>query len=353
MTWSLSTLGYEYPFPPGDYSETALGQLWASSKVVANICENKTQEIASLLGTAFVARGLIQVVDALGEDGLLRYWGFSYGTLLGATVAAMFPIGWTSFFLMVLSMDTIITIERAFGLILVSDVDQLSSADATFSAILSECIKAGERCALSRVNSTAEELEASLWNLANELRFSPITIGTTIVDYSFIVNLYYLAIKNASIFYIVATLILDILTEKYIESAVRFYELVTSESTPGYPEALHGIKGGETIPRYSDLAGVMPDIEYMAQASPIKTRNPILFVGNTWDPTTPASSARNMSASFEGSVMFEQHGFGHTTLEQTSACTSNIINEYFLNGKLPAPDTLCEVDTSLFPGNDA
>ncbi|KAK6075460.1 TAP domain-containing protein [Seiridium cupressi] len=304
---------------------------------------------------------LIQVVDALGEDSLLRYWGFSYGTLLGATVAAMFPDRMDK-----LLLDGVVNGHNYYHRTGI-DVDQLSSADATFSAILSECIKAGERCALSRVNSTAEELEASLWNLANELRFSPITIGTTIVDYSSIVNLYYLAIKNASIFYIVATLILDILTEKYIESAVRFYELVTSESTPGYPEALHGIKGGETIPRCSDLAGVMPDIEYMAQASPrpfeakerytgdfkVKTRNPILFVGNTWDPTTPASSARNMSASFEGSVIFEQHGFGHTTLEQTSACTSNIINEYFLNGKLPAPDTLCEVDTSLFPGNDA
>lgn len=29
------------------------------------------------VGTAFVARDFMAVVDALGEDGLLRYWGES------------------------------------------------------------------------------------------------------------------------------------------------------------------------------------------------------------------------------------------------------------------------------------
>lgn len=57
-----------------------------------------------------MARDMMQIVDALDEDGLLRYWGkstpiavgksavsnivtlgVSGGTTLGATVAAMFP----------------------------------------------------------------------------------------------------------------------------------------------------------------------------------------------------------------------------------------------------------------------
>lgn len=42
-------------------------------------------------GTVFVARDMLQVVDALGEDGMLRYYGVSYGTVLGFTFAQLFP----------------------------------------------------------------------------------------------------------------------------------------------------------------------------------------------------------------------------------------------------------------------
>lgn len=66
---------YQYPTPLADASDVAPGQLWATASVLSTICHEKTQEVAELIGTAYVARDLMQVVDALGEDGLLRYWG--------------------------------------------------------------------------------------------------------------------------------------------------------------------------------------------------------------------------------------------------------------------------------------
>jgi hypothetical protein len=59
----------------GNSSDVALGRLWAQGAINSDLCFQKSNATGSLIGTAFVARDLISVVDALDEDGMLRYWG--------------------------------------------------------------------------------------------------------------------------------------------------------------------------------------------------------------------------------------------------------------------------------------
>jgi len=56
-------------------SDVALGRLWAESANYALACQNANGEIGGLIGTAFTARDLMRIVDAVEDDGLLRYWG--------------------------------------------------------------------------------------------------------------------------------------------------------------------------------------------------------------------------------------------------------------------------------------
>lgn len=62
-------------------SDVAMGQLWAQAKMKSDVCKSGPgNATARLVGTPFVARDFIKVVDALGEDGMLRYWGKDFLT---------------------------------------------------------------------------------------------------------------------------------------------------------------------------------------------------------------------------------------------------------------------------------
>lgn len=75
----------------GDSSDVATGRVWAQSTIFAENCAAVMNETGRFIGSAFSARDIMQVVDAIEPDKMLRFWGISYGTLLGSTLAALFP----------------------------------------------------------------------------------------------------------------------------------------------------------------------------------------------------------------------------------------------------------------------
>lgn len=42
------------------------------------------------MSTAYTARDMVEIVEKVGYH-KFRYWGFSYGTILGGALAGMFP----------------------------------------------------------------------------------------------------------------------------------------------------------------------------------------------------------------------------------------------------------------------
>lgn len=69
--------GYKYRLEllMSDSSDVAPGDLWANTGAYASVCGEALKDTGELVGTAFVARDMMQIVDALDEDGLLRFWG--------------------------------------------------------------------------------------------------------------------------------------------------------------------------------------------------------------------------------------------------------------------------------------
>ncbi|MGL5928606.1 MAG: alpha/beta hydrolase, partial [Dermatophilaceae bacterium] len=76
------------------------------------------------------------------------------------------------------------------------------------------------------------------------------------------------------------------------------------------------------------------------------TKNPVLVVGNAYDPATPYVFAQRMTQQLGNAELLTLDGFGHCS--QASECTKKAIGAYLVDGTLPAPGTVCEQDFGPF-----
>ncbi|VUC34024.1 unnamed protein product [Clonostachys rosea] len=358
----------------GNASDVAVGETWAKSILYGNTCAAAQNKTGNLIGTAFVARDMMQIVDALQEDGLLRYWdhmlttvdvGISYGTLLGETVLGMFPD----------RVDKILLdgVVNPFQYYANLETETLVDADATFEGFCKGCVENPDVCPLAK-NQTAEQLQESIYTFLEQLRLNPIpTPQGSLLDYSTVKGaLLYVNLKFPSLWPSIAKK-LDALMNGSLPTGIGGGD--SSTVSPSSPDALYGIKCGDTFTENQTLEDVLPILESRINGNRIagevnapsicanwkirakerysgdfrvKPLNPALIIGNTYDPVTPLVSARNVSETFEGSVLLQHDSYGHTTLMQASLCTAKAIRAYFVRGELPQPGTKCEIDTFPF-----
>ena len=79
------------------------------------------------------------------------------------------------------------------------------------------------------------------------------------------------------------------------------------------------------------------------------TKNPILFVGNTYDPATPITNARQSSLMYPGSEVLTVDAIGHASLAARNKCAQKKMSAYLQEGVLPrGKDADCALEAGPF-----
>jgi len=222
-----------------------------------------------------------------------------------------------------------------------SEVELFTDTDAVLAGFCSGCVADPDHCPVAR-NRTASELQDAIFTLLENVKQNPIVVPVAgsgfLADYSIIKSLTFGILYSPAAWHSYAA-VLDGLLEGNLSGVSDYFNALISAPAGVSDEAEFGIKCSDKIPRASHLVDVLPEIEARHQRSRIggdtadvvtmgcaqwrmeareryvgdfqvRTRNPMLVIGNTFDPVTPLVSARNASSGFEGSVLLQHDGYG-------------------------------------------
>ncbi|KAK0455738.1 Alpha/Beta hydrolase protein [Desarmillaria tabescens] len=353
---------------------------WAQAIITGQLAgERDNNGLLAHINTDQTARDMLKITEAYGQE-KLQYWGFSYGTILGATFAAMFP---DKIERMVL--DGVVDTENYYATLW---SDNLTDSNKTLQAFFDGCYQAGpDGCPF--YDSSPDAIKQNLDNLYDTIRARPLPVRLPtaygVVDYARLRYAVFSSLYIPQSIYWTLAKGLSELAQGNGEGILNLTAHTPFECSCDDPSALLTssvqdsmiaviCNDGLPVPRdvesaeayYANLSaqfewasiwtGVRigcagwPDYPKTNFRGPFtgNTSYPILFVGNTADPVAPLAAAKKVASGFDGSVVLTQDSPGHCSISANSPCTQGYIRDYFINGTLPELDTVCPIVGTLF-----
>jgi pimeloyl-ACP methyl ester carboxylesterase len=297
----------------------------------------------------------------LGDE-KLNYLGFSYGTLLGATYAELYP-------------------ENTGRLVLDGALDPTSSNfdvsitqakgfESALRAFLADCANA-EDCPFS---GTADDSMLKIRALLDRLDASPIRapdgreLGSNSMTSAVVLPLYreadwpYLRQLFDTVMKGDATLAFTLADSYNGRDPVDGSYLDNSLEARLAINCLDYVAQGDVAvmrQQAAELAAAAPvlgkqlsygDVGCLQWPVKASTERPvidaagsadILVVGTTNDPATPYSWAQALAEQLENGHLVTYEGEGHTAYNKSNACVDDTVDDFFVSGTVPATDPLC------------
>ncbi|KAF4336685.1 hydrolase or acyltransferase (alpha beta hydrolase superfamily) [Fusarium beomiforme] len=370
--------------PQADTWEFVRDEIWDLAGSLAKNCYESQKNTGRFIGTPFVARDMMAIVDALGQGRMLNYWGTSYGTILGQVTASMFPdrIG-----RMLIDGNL-----KADDYATTTWITSMRDAERSLTNLFDECVEAGkENCSLADYHGNKTTGESLLTEFSETL--DGYLNGTIHADVDADelpgndMNLLVVTYKTLVLgeLYSPATYpnIIERVEGLFNNNMTAMFKIGFSQ--PGedaWNAAItfntNGIACSDSSFRVKDrddlfsiyqahrAEGSFSDIGTIARLfcaqwkfsakeqinlnklRTVETKNPLLIVNGRYDPVTPLSSAWGVSSQFPGSRVVVHEGVGHGLISHPSNCTEEIVKNYFVDGEMPKINTTCKPDMPVF-----
>ena len=378
--WSPAFTRFGFPITPEQEERFQRADLY-----LAGACDARGNAILDHMATADAARDLDLLREAVGDD-RLTYMGVSYGSFLGVTYANMFPdrvraiivdavldpVAWTT------GVDG----ERRtvpFSTRLRSDM----GAQATLDEFFRLCDAGGSSCSFGPASSDRFQ------RLAATLRDHAITVvdpdGTEFrfIYQDLILNTLFSMYDSFS-WPFLAEFLADVEAQAPPRQlgrslhALQQAEGLGSRATTRYHNFLEGFPGvacsdsvnptsydawseqgaiaderfgyfGRAWTWLSSICAQWPGHDRERYLGPFDrtTSEPLLVIGNLFDPATRYQGAQIVHRLMPNSSLLTLRGWGHTSLF-LSSCVDQISVAYLVSRTTPEPGTICRQDQVPF-----
>jgi pimeloyl-ACP methyl ester carboxylesterase len=343
----------------------------AEMRSIGDACLANNSTLLPHMSTANVARDLDLLRAAVGDE-QLNYLGFSYGTVIGATYATMFPGRSRAMIL-----DSPVDVQGYYNDPVQNWREQASGFENGLDRFFMHCAAAGPACGFG-----GSDPEAAFDGLIARLNRAPlpspdpatlpplngdlvIVAATSTLYDRFFYPLFaqaltaaeagdpgpmydYLALDDGGVGNDAQIAVLgvdqrfDRRVDQYFANGEHSYALFDHFWWDGgYSDLLQAVWPVE------DRGAFRGDIENPAAA------NPILIIAVTYDPATPYIAAERLTADLGNARLLTYQADGHGALTSLDPCLWDSFVAYLNDGILPAEGTTCVDPTTPFPSTAA
>ncbi|NUQ72270.1 MAG: alpha/beta fold hydrolase [Polyangiaceae bacterium] len=345
---------------PDDATERA--RVLEETKKLVNGCEVKSGDILPYIDTESVARDMNHIRVALGEK-TISYVGFSYGTLLGAMYAELYPSTVRAFILDG-AVDPSLSGEDLIMGQALSFEEQLNDFLAMCAAdLMCELKAAGNPADVFDALQTAIETEpmpalggdgrsvgpGELWWGVSGALYSPkswpelasaLAEAATVGDATGLLELsdnfagrrpdgsYSNSLDQYHAVFSI---------DNPFPANLDYYEMATVELRAKAPRL------GASF-AYSALPSALWPLPAAREPAPVAAEGaaPILVIGTTHDPATPYAWAVSLASQLESGALLTRNGYGHTGFGGKSECVDAVASKYLIDLEVPDPGTECD-----------